>query len=66
MFPQPILDLYQHNKTGKMYVLLHNGLLEHDKTPIAVYRSIIDGTVWVRPSDEFFDGRFTRIGSVRC
>lgn len=55
------MNLYRHKKTGGVYVHLMNAYLEADKTYVAIYRRIgaTDATMtWVRPVEEFFDGRF--------
>lgn len=49
---------HQHRKGG-MYRLLHEGRLEADLTPVAIYDDE-SGTVWVRPLVEFNDGRFQK------
>jgi hypothetical protein len=48
-----------HVKTGNVYVVVFNGLLEKDCTPMVGYRRD-DGSppVWFRPLTEFLDGRF--------
>ncbi len=44
---------FQHKKTAKMY--LHLGIVfqKSDNTPMVVYKSEDDGTVWVRSLTEF-------------
>lgn len=54
--PIPV-ERYEHRKGGT-YQVLGRGFIEADKTPAVVYRSEKDGTIWVRPEAEFFDGRF--------
>lgn len=34
-----------------------SGVLHPEKT-VVIYRGIADGRIWVRPRNEFFDGRF--------
>ena len=69
-------DLYRHKKRGTTYRLLGIGKMqaEHwhmddgfaglgscvDDAPVAIYRSESDGSLWVRPKDEFEDGRFEK------
>lgn len=35
-----------------------------DMAPVAIYRSESDGSLWVRPKDEFEDGRFEKVASA--
>ncbi len=51
--------LWLHVKTGKHYKILYHGLFEGSLKSCVIYQSY-DGTgpVWVRPADQFFDGRF--------
>lgn len=67
--------LWRHKKTGDVYVtLLQTALLERDLTPVVVYAKLPKGTepgwqqgmmlpppYWVRPVDEFLDGRFQQL-----
>lgn len=56
-----------HVKRGTHYVLLtreavsQNSDPTHDNQAYCVYQSLKDGTVWVRPRAEFFDGRFVQV-----
>jgi hypothetical protein len=52
---------YQHVKTGGFYEVLGPGKLEWDLADVIVYRSEHDGSLWVRPKSEFYDGRFVRV-----
>jgi hypothetical protein len=51
-------DHYQHLKSGGLYEVIAEGLMECDLRPVVIYRGVHDGQIWVRPTDEFFDGRF--------
>lgn len=44
---------YRHYKGG-LYELVCEAALEADHTPVMVYRGL-DGAVWVRPRDAFFE-----------
>jgi hypothetical protein len=46
------MKIYRHYKGG-LYRLLYEALREDDETLMAVYQSLEDGCVWVRPWTEF-------------
>jgi hypothetical protein len=48
------------HRNGNPYRVLMTGELETDQTPVVIYDDAA-GRVWVRPGEEFFDGRFTAI-----
>lgn len=53
---------WKHRKSGGLYTVIHdNATREDDLTSVVVYRAMSDGRTWVRPSAEFFDGRFEMI-----
>ncbi|AKR48455.1 MULTISPECIES: DUF1653 domain-containing protein [Acetobacter] len=58
-------DIYRHKKRGTQYMVMGKGTLQiegpHDMTECIVYMSMDDGRIWVRPSTEFFDGRFEKV-----
>ncbi|AFZ66049.1 DUF1653 domain-containing protein [Deinococcus peraridilitoris] len=54
--------LWRHKKTGGIYEEIARGRLEHDETPVVVYRHCLKAEVWVRPEAEFMDGRFEPLG----
>lgn len=56
---------YQHLKTGGLYEVLGMARLEWNLDPVVVYRSEHDGSLWVRPEAEFYDGRFVCCEIVR-
>ncbi len=51
--------LYMHIKTCGIYKVISLGKIEATMTPCVVYED--DHGAWVRPYDEFCDGRFTEI-----
>lgn len=51
---------HRHRKGGLYRVVTH-GTLEADHSPVVIYDDA-DGTVWVRPTQEFEDGRFEVLG----
>lgn len=72
------LQVYRHKRRGTYYELLSIGKMQcgpwyiHegegaytncDGQEVAVYRSLDDGKLWVRPRAEFEDGRFDFVGA---
>jgi len=52
-------QIWLHVKTGNYYVILHHGLFESSLKPMVIYQRVDgSGPVWVRPAEQFFDGRF--------
>ena len=57
---------WRHEKTGKHYEVLGTGYIEATLTPCVIYRRKSgDDIVWVRPLEEFLDGRFEDINLPR-
>jgi len=70
---------YRHKKRGTEYVLIGYGKMQAeqwgivgtwddstvDMREVAIYCSIDDGSLWVRPREEFEDGRFTAVDVVK-
>lgn len=55
--------LWKHEKSAQIYLTIGGCRLEATGEPAVLYR-IADNersTVWARASDEFLDGRFTRV-----
>ncbi len=46
------------HKKGGLYRVLGQGVNESDRVPVVIYDDE-SGQIWVRPSEEFWDGRFT-------
>jgi hypothetical protein len=51
-------QLVRHVKTRGIYEIIGYGKIEKDQTPVAIYEQVYEGRVWVRPIEEFEDGRF--------
>lgn len=56
----PVNSRWRH-RNGSEYTIVAHGRIEIDMTPCIVYRADGDDNVWVRPTHEFLDGRFTPI-----
>jgi hypothetical protein len=55
-------ERWRHKKRGTAYeIITREAIIEATETPAVVYRCLADATVWVRPAEEFFDGRFERV-----
>lgn len=67
--PCPIGSRWQHVARGTYYTVINHGTLlvvaldgaRYDNEHVTIYESETDHSVWVRPLDEFLDGRFTRV-----
>lgn len=53
--------LFLHEKSGNVYEFLHIAINEKSLVSNVVYRDIDNGIIWIRPVDEFFDGRFEEV-----
>ncbi len=59
-------ERWRHKKRGTTYEIVGLAKLQYsgrldDMTPMIVYRSESDGSLWVRSEKEFGDGRFERL-----
>jgi hypothetical protein len=50
--------LWQHKKTGGVYEIVGECQIEATNAPGVLYRNTSTGVTWMRPKEEFFDGRF--------
>lgn len=58
------LPRYRHKKRGGTYEVISVGEDENNRgKSLIVYRGEDDGKIWVRPADQFFDGRFEELPS---
>ena len=55
-------DIFRHKKSGGLYKFLGFGLIEETGTHAVIYQDIHSLLVWIRPTQEFFDGRFEFVG----
>lgn len=56
--------IYKHVKTKGEYEIVCFANLESPVRPVVVYRNLVTQEVWVRPSEEFFDGRFRAVDAI--
>jgi len=57
-----VLPRFRHRKRGTVYQVISIGEDENRRgTEVVVYRGEDDGKIWVRPSAQFFDGRFEEL-----
>lgn len=58
---------YRHKKTGGKYQLIMFATIEATMTPAVIYSARSKGEVhnWVRPLDEFCDGRFEEVDMAK-
>ena len=57
---------WRSTKTKDLYVERGRARLQShiplkDMAPLVIYRSEKDGSLWARPDEEFFDGRFEQV-----
>lgn len=52
---------YRHLKTGGLYEIVGAGQIEKTLEDVIIYQNVETGRMWVRPTKEFFDGRFEEV-----
>ena len=58
-------EIFRHKKSGGLYVVLDDEIrIEATNSRGVLYKSLMDGTKWVRPYSEFHDGRFEKLNSM--
>ena len=54
--------LWQHRKSGGVYRIVDFCVIERGLVPSVSYQSVTgQGPKFIRPCEEFFDGRFTQV-----
>ena len=54
---------WKHKKTGNVYRIMAFGFTEKTLTPSVIYENVTQpGALFIRPCEEFFDGRFEMLG----
>jgi plasmid stabilization system protein ParE len=66
LFTAIAAKVWKHRTRGSVYDELFRGTLQmsgtrHDMASVIVYRSVSDGSIWVRKVSEFMDGRFEEV-----
>ena len=54
---------WRHRKSGTVYCIVGHGIIEKGEVPCFFYGAAgqSDPILWVRPCEEFLDGRFDRV-----
>jgi len=55
---QPAAGQWWRHRKGGLYQVVCVALTEATQEPVVVYRKHMVGLTWVRPVEEFLDGRF--------
>lgn len=56
--------LWKHKKTGHLYRIMGFVLIEKGLVPAVIYARHGELTQFIRPCDEFFDGRFRQVDMI--
>lgn len=57
--------VFKHIKSGGYYRVIGFGIIEATNTHAVIYKHMASSVIWVRPSSEFFDGRFEFVGKQK-
>lgn len=58
------MQVFKHIRSEGLYEYLGEAFLESTLEKYVMYRAVRDGKVWLRPHNEFFDGRFEEIAPL--
>jgi hypothetical protein len=56
--------IWRHKARGTTYMVVVEGTREANMEPCVAYVALMDGKVWLRPTEEFLDGRFEAVTPV--
>lgn len=60
-----MFNIWRHKKTGGLYIILdEDAIIEKTLERATIYRSLSDNRTWIRPFEEFHDGRFEVLNSA--
>jgi len=57
---------YKHVRTNRIYCLLMHASDKATGEEVVVFQSVKTGRVWIRPSQEFFDGRYQEVSESKA
>jgi len=58
-------NIWRHKKSGGLYTIIdEESFIESTMQRATIYRSLHDNRSWIRPKDEFHDGRFEVMNSM--
>lgn len=61
-----VKNRWKHLKTSDIYEIVGFAIQEATMEPVVIYKRVGERTLWTRPCQEFFDGRFEQTpGSVK-
>jgi hypothetical protein len=57
---------YKHLRTNRIYALLMHASDKTTGEEVVVFQSVKTGRIWIRPSREFFDGRYQEVSDSKA